>query len=62
MGKPTSKIIETLYVPNYPERYVVINKITNKILLVTSNYKSALGELYKNDNKVILFPKGKSFR
>ena len=57
MGKSTGKIIEALYVPNYPERFVVTDKKTGKILLVTSDYRVALAELYKQENKVILFPK-----
>ena len=40
MGKPTSKIIQTLVLPYQPVRYVVTN--TEKIILVTHDYKYAL--------------------
>lgn len=40
MGKPTSKIIQTLVLPYQPVRYVVTN--TEKIVLVTHDYKFAL--------------------
>ena len=39
MGKPTSKIIQTLVLPYQPVRYVVTN--TEKIILVTHDYKYA---------------------
>lgn len=39
MGKPTSKIIETLVMPHQPIRYVVTN--TEKIILVTHDFKYA---------------------
>lgn len=39
MGKPTSKIIETLALRHQPVRYVVTN--TRKIVLVTHDYNLA---------------------
>ena len=39
MGKPTSKIIQTLVMPHNPVRYVVTN--TERIILVTHDYKYA---------------------
>lgn len=39
MGKPTSKIIQTLVLPHQPVRYVVTNK--DKIVLVTHDYHFA---------------------
>ena len=39
MGKPTSKIMETLVMRHQPVRYVVTN--TEKIILVTHDYKYA---------------------
>ena len=39
MGKPISKIIETLILPYQPVRYVVTN--TERIILVTHDYKFA---------------------
>jgi hypothetical protein len=39
MGKPTSKIIQTLAIPLQPIRYVVTN--TERIILVTYDYKFA---------------------
>jgi hypothetical protein len=39
MGKPTSKIMQTLVMPHQPVRYVVTN--TEKIILVTHDYKYA---------------------
>jgi len=39
MGKPTSKIIQTLAIPMQPIRYLVTN--TEKIILVTYDYKFA---------------------
>ena len=59
MGKSAGKIITTMVVPGYDKRYVVTDSKSGKILLVTSNYKSALAELYKNDTKTIIFPKFK---
>lgn len=40
MGKPTSKIIQTLVMPHNPVRYVVTN--TEKVILVTHDYKFAM--------------------
>ena len=39
MGKPTSKIIQTLALPLQPIRYLVTN--TERIILVTYDYKFA---------------------
>ena len=39
MGKPTSKIMETLVMRHQPVRYLVTN--TEKIILVTHDYKYA---------------------
>ena len=39
MGKPTSKIIQTLVMPYNPVRYVVTN--TERIILVTHDYNYA---------------------
>ena len=39
MGKPTSKIIQTLVLPHQPVRYVVTN--TKQVILVTHDYKFA---------------------
>ena len=39
MGKPISKIVETLVLQHQPVRYVVTN--TDKIVLVTHDYKYA---------------------
>jgi len=39
MGKPTSKIMETLVLQYQPVRYLVTN--TEKIILVTYDYKYA---------------------
>lgn len=39
MGKPTSKIIETLCLFGQAKRYIVTN--TNKIVLVTYDYRVA---------------------
>ena len=39
MGKPTSKIIQTLALPLQPIRYLVTN--TEKIILVTYDYNYA---------------------
>jgi hypothetical protein len=36
MGKPTSKVIQTLVMPHNPVRYVVTN--TEKVILVTHDY------------------------
>lgn len=56
MGKPTGKIIQTLVVPGYAKRYSVTDVKTGKVILVTSNYKLALAELYRNDDKIVIFP------
>lgn len=39
MGKPTSKIIQTLALPQQPIRYMVTN--TERIILVTYDYNIA---------------------
>ena len=39
MGKPTSKIVQTLALPLQPVRYMVTN--TEKIILVTYDYNYA---------------------
>jgi hypothetical protein len=48
MGKPTSKIIQTLALPFQPVRYVVTN--TDKIVLVTHDYHYAqkLAQILQN--------------
>ena len=57
MGKPTSKIIQTLVLSHQPVRYVVTN--TEKIILVTHDYKfankiaSAISHLENPNNYVI---------
>ena len=51
MGKPTSKIVETLAIPHQPVRYLVTN--TEKIILVTHDYHFACkiaGAIQKLDN------------
>jgi len=40
MGKPTSKVMQTLAMPHQPVRYVVTN--TERIILVTHDYRYAI--------------------
>lgn len=59
MGKSTRKLIRTFNVPGYKDRYSVINIETGKSILITSSLNLAIHELYKNDDKTIIFPKNK---
>ena len=53
MGKPTSKIIQTLALPLQPIRYLVTN--TERIILVTYDYKFA--KRIENDIKKLSDPR-----
>lgn len=59
MGKSTGKIIQTIATPGYKTRYMVTDMATKKAILVTTCYKTAVAELYRGSEKIILFPKAR---